>query len=78
MVGRSGPSRVSVDKTSVVTTTERTFVIRDRSGRAEWVNVRKGSSDGDLIEVMGDLHPGDKVVHRGTDELRDGSPLPVR
>ena len=26
-----------VPKTSVVTTTERTFVIRDRNGRAEWV-----------------------------------------
>jgi RND family efflux transporter MFP subunit len=76
-VRRSRPA-LFVPGTSVVTTTERTFVIRDRSGRAEWVNVRKGSSDGDLIEVMGDLHPGDKVVRRGTDELRDGSPLPTR
>ena len=67
-----------VPATSVVTTTERTFVIRDRNRRAEWVNVRKGSSDGDLIEVMGDLRPGEKVVRRGTDELRDGSPLPAR
>jgi len=67
-----------VPATSVVTTTERTFVIRDRSGRAEWVNVRKASTDGDLIEVMGDLHAGDKVVRRGTDELRDGAPLPTR
>jgi RND family efflux transporter MFP subunit len=64
-----------VPASSVVTTTERTFVIRDRSGRAEWVDVRKGAADGDLIEVMGELHPGDKVVRRGTDELRDGSPL---
>ena len=76
-IRRSRPT-LFVPASSVVTTTERTFVIRDRSGRAEWVNVRKGSSDGDLIEVTGDLHPGDKVVHRGTDELRDGSPLPVR
>ena len=76
-VRRSRPA-LFVPATSVVTTTERTFVIRDRSGRAEWVSVRKGSSDGDLVEVMGDLHPGDKVVRRGTDELRDGSPLPTR
>jgi len=76
-VRRSRPT-LFVPASSVVTTTERTFVIRDRSGRAEWVNVRKGSSDGDLIEVMGDLHPGDKVVRRGTDELRDGSPLPAQ
>ena len=32
-----------VPKTSVVTTTERTFVIREKNGRAEWVNVQKGS-----------------------------------
>jgi len=76
-IRRSRPARF-VPTSSIVTTTERTFVIRDRSGRAEWVDVRKGSPDGDLIEVMGDLHPGDKVVHRGTDELRDGSPLPTR
>ncbi len=76
-VRRSRPA-LFVPATSVVTTTERTFVIRDRSGRAEWVNVRKGSTDGDLIEVMGDLHLGDKVVRRGSDELRDGSPLPTR
>jgi membrane fusion protein, multidrug efflux system len=76
-VRRSRPA-LFVPATSVVTTTERTFVIRDRNGRAEWVNVRKGSSDGDLIEVMGDLRPGERVVRHGTDELRDGSPLPAR
>jgi len=65
-----------VPKTSVVTTTERTFVIRARNGRAEWVDVKKGAADGDLMEVSGALAAGDKVVRRGTDELRDGMPLP--
>jgi RND family efflux transporter MFP subunit len=64
-----------VPKTSVVTTTERTFVIRDRSAQAEWVDVRKGVTEGDLVEVIGDLKPGDLVVRRATDEIRDGSPL---
>jgi len=76
-VHRSRPA-LFVPATSVVTTTERTFVIRERSGRAEWVDVRKGSPNGDLMEVMGDLHPGDKVVRRGTDELRDRSLLPTQ
>jgi RND family efflux transporter MFP subunit len=65
-----------VPKTSVVTTAERTFVVRDRNGKAEWVDVRKGVADGDNIEVIGNLRPVDKVVRRATDELRDGSPLP--
>ena len=64
-----------VPKTSVVATTERTFVIRDRNGRAEWTDVKKGAPDGDLIEVSGALAAGDKVVRRGTDELRDGMPI---
>jgi RND family efflux transporter MFP subunit len=76
-VRRSRPA-LFVPATSVVTTTERTFVIRDRSGRAEWVSVRKGTSDGALVEVMGDLHPGDKVVRRGSDEVRDGALLQTR
>ena len=62
-------------KTSVVTTTERTFVIRDHSGQAEWVDVKKGVPEGDLVEVMGNLKPGDMVVRRATDEIRDGAPI---
>jgi hypothetical protein len=64
-----------VPKSSVVTTTERTFVIRNSDGRAEWVDVKKGAAEGDLIEVIGNLRPGDMVVRRATDEIRDGTPL---
>jgi membrane fusion protein (multidrug efflux system) len=73
-VRRSRPALLA-PKTSVVTTTERTFVIRDQDGRAEWVNVVKGASDGELIEVSGNLKPGDRVVRRATDEIREGAPL---
>jgi RND family efflux transporter MFP subunit len=68
-------SAIFVPKTSVVTTTERTFVIRNQSGHAEWVDVRKGATDGDLVEVIGNLRPGDSVVRRATDEIRDGTSL---
>jgi membrane fusion protein, multidrug efflux system len=64
-----------VPATSVVTTTERTFVIRNRGGKAEWVNVRRGAIVGQSVEVYGDLRPGDMVVRRATDEIRDGSAL---
>ena len=72
---RSPQAELFVPKTSVVTTTERTFVIRDRSGQSEWVDVKKGVTDGDLVEVIGNLKPGDRVVRRATDEIRDGAPL---
>jgi hypothetical protein len=73
-VRRARPA-LFVPKTAVVTTTERTFVVRDRSGRAEWVDVKKGAPEGDLVEVIGSLKAGDMIVKRATDELRDGAPL---
>jgi RND family efflux transporter MFP subunit len=72
----SGPA-LYVPKTAVVATTERTFVIRNHDGRAEWVDVKKGPLDGDLIAVTGDLRPGDQIVRRGTDEIHPGAPIPA-
>jgi len=72
---RGSRALLLVPKTSVVTTTERTFVIRDRNGRAEWVDVRKGIADGDLVEVAGDLKAGDLVVQRANDEIREGDAI---
>lgn len=71
-VRRSRPA-LFVPKTSVVTTTERTFVIRDSNGSAEWVDVRKSVTEDDLVEVIGDLNPGDMVLRRATDEIRKGT-----
>jgi len=73
-VRRSRPA-LFVPRTSVVTTTERTFVIRDQNGRAQWVDVKKGAAEGDLVEVVGSLKPGDQILRRPTDEIRDGTPL---
>jgi RND family efflux transporter MFP subunit len=72
---RSSQQALFVPRTSVVTTTERTFVIREKNGRAEWVDVRKGGTDGDSIQVLGPLQSGDRVVKRATDELREGTAL---
>jgi membrane fusion protein, multidrug efflux system len=73
-VRRAKPA-LFVPKTSVVITTERTFVIRDQGGKAEWVDVKKGVPDGDLVEVMGNLKAGDQVVRRATDEIRPGAAI---
>ncbi|MDZ4798355.1 MAG: efflux RND transporter periplasmic adaptor subunit [Bryobacteraceae bacterium] len=67
-----------VPPTAVVTNTARTFVIRVRAGKAEWVTVRRGKPAGDLLEVAGDVAPGDRVVKAATDEIRDGAPVTVK
>lgn len=76
-VQRAEPT-LFVPAKAVVTTTERTFVIRIRENTAEWVNVRKGQAVGDSIEIFGDLSPDDVVVARATDELRAGTKVTAR
>ena len=76
-VRRPQPSLL-VPPTSIVTTTERTFVIRVNNGVAQWVNVARGARVGDLIEVFGALKEGDTIVRRGTDEVREGSKVTVQ
>jgi membrane fusion protein (multidrug efflux system) len=62
-----------VPPSAIATTTERSFVIRIRNGVTEWVNVKRGISMGDLVEVFGELEENDLVAVRGTDELRAGT-----
>jgi RND family efflux transporter MFP subunit len=76
-VRRSGPS-LFVPSGSVAATTGRTFVIRIRDGKAEWVDVKTGLTSGPLVEVFGDLKAGDEVAGRGTDELRPGTEVRPR
>ena len=76
-VRRPQPSLL-VPPTSIVTTTERTFVIRVDNGVAQWVNVGRGARVGDLIEVFGALKEGDTIVRRGTDEIREGAKVNVQ
>ena len=76
-VRRARPSLL-IPASAVVATAERTFAIRAREGKAEWVDVRKGASEGDLVEVTGALEAGDRVVRRATDEIRDGAAMAVK
>ena len=70
-VHRRTPS-LFVPAGSVGSTTDRTFVIRVRNGKTEWVDVKTGLASGPLVEVFGDLQPGDEVATRGTDEVKPG------
>jgi hypothetical protein len=76
-VHRPEPS-LFVPANSIASTTDRTFVIRVRDGKTEWVDVRTGLSAGPLTEVFGDLRPGDAIALRGTDEVRPGTEVRVK
>lgn len=71
----SNDTALFVPSTSVVTTTERTFVIAAVNGHAHWVDVRKGPAAGEQVSIRGTITEGQLVVKRATDEIREGALL---
>jgi len=76
-VRRSYPT-LFVPTSSVANTLERVFVVRIRDGKSEWVDVKTGATLDKMTEVFGDLHEGDTVAVRGTDELRPGTSVSIQ
>ncbi len=46
-------------------------------GKAELVRVQTGLAEGEMIEVIGDIKPGDRVITRGGELLRPGQALNI-
>lgn len=67
-----------VPSTSVTTDLQRTFVIRVRQGKTEWVDVTTGLNLNGKVEVFGDLKPGDVIVRNATDSIRSGASVSVQ
>lgn len=67
-------STLIVPKSALVNSTERIFVVRINNGKAEWVDVKKGRESGGKIEVYSNqLQPGDLLVKKASEEVRDGA-----
>jgi membrane fusion protein (multidrug efflux system) len=71
----AGENLLFVPATSVVTTTERTFVITQINGKAHWVDVRKGPAAGENVSVRGQIAVGQEIVKQASDEIREGTLL---
>ena len=67
-----------VPATAVTTNLQRTFVIRVRQGKAEWVDVNTGSTANGKTEVFGELKAGDQVIARASDEIPSGTQVLAR
>jgi membrane fusion protein (multidrug efflux system) len=70
-VVRSSPT-MTVPSTAVATSVDGPFVIAVAGDTTHWVRVRKGDTVGDRVEVFGDLHDGQRIVERATEEIRSG------
>lgn len=67
-----------VPTTAIATNLQRTFVVRIRDDKADWVDVKTGTTAGGKVEVFGDLKEGDRVVVPASDELAPGTAVVAR
>jgi membrane fusion protein, multidrug efflux system len=70
-VVRATPT-MTVPAAAVGTSVDGPFVIAVIGDTTHWVRVRKGDTVGDRVEVFGDLHDGERIVDRATEEIRTG------
>jgi membrane fusion protein, multidrug efflux system len=62
----------SVPKTSVVTSTERKYVLCVRDRKIYKVDVTSGNESGNRIEVFGNLFKSDSLIANANDEIKEG------
>jgi len=67
-----------VPATAITTNLQRTFVIRIRDGKAEWVDVKTGVSANGKVEIFGKLQAEDQVAANASDDLVPGTPVKAR
>ena len=72
---KGNASGFSVPKSSLISSTERKYVLVGRSGRIEKVDVTSGNESGNFIEVFGNLNKSDSVILNATDEINVSPPL---
>jgi len=68
-----GTPTLILPPTAIATTLERKFVIRVHDGKVQWLDVRQGMTTDNGVEVFGDLHPGDTILTKATDERKPGT-----
>jgi membrane fusion protein, multidrug efflux system len=69
---KGNASGFSVPESSLVTTTERKFVLVIRSGEIHKVDVTSGNESAGIIEVFGNLNKGDSAIVDANDEIKEG------
>ncbi|MDZ7628663.1 MAG: efflux RND transporter periplasmic adaptor subunit [Parvularculaceae bacterium] len=70
---------VAVNRDALILRAERVSVfVIGADDIAKQVDIELGAADGDLIEAIGDIKAGDRIVIRGGERLRDGQKVLVQ
>jgi multidrug efflux pump subunit AcrA (membrane-fusion protein) len=70
---RRHESTLFVPVTAVVSSLIDTYVCKINNGIIETVPVKKGQTMGGMVEVFGELHEGDLVAKKASEELQNGA-----
>ncbi|WP_221452828.1 efflux RND transporter periplasmic adaptor subunit [Mucilaginibacter sp. FT3.2] len=68
----SGSKSLLVPNGAIVRSTEKEYVIAVRDGKAVITDIKEGLAGKDSTEVFGNLKPGDHIILKASDELKDG------
>jgi multidrug efflux pump subunit AcrA (membrane-fusion protein) len=69
--------RIMVSSTAVLGSDKGMYVFLVREERARRINVHTGRTIGDMVEVLDGLKPGDTVVVKPPNGLRNGSKVSI-
>ncbi len=69
---------IAVPRDALVLRPDEIYVMTVSNETAARKEVTVGTSQGELVAVEGDIHPGDTVIVRGAERLRDGQPVSIK
>ncbi|NDU94397.1 efflux RND transporter periplasmic adaptor subunit [Spirosoma terrae] len=72
-VSASGEGSVYVPKSAVISTMDRTFVLKIDNGKAVRTTVQKGDEAVGQTQIFGDLKPGDIILKTASEDIDDGA-----
>lgn len=72
LYSKGDPSAMYVPRSSVVTSTEKKYVLKVVNGKTQQVEVETGNQSIDKVEIYGNIKPGDQVISVATDETPTG------
>ena len=72
-------SSIAVHRDALILRADRVAVFKVNDDNvATRIDVETGIGDGELIEVIGDIAEGDRVIVRGAERLRDGQTVTIQ
>lgn len=75
---QSSAGTVNIPSTAILNSTLGVFVIRIKDGKAEWVPVATGTSNGERTEITGPITAQDTLIKKASEEIRKGNTVQIQ